>query len=389
MENVLLSRLAPVLCLRLFWIRPAVCCITAGKSESPAREKVTDGVEMRFFLDPAQQMFRLDNRSIQYPHNAGERVSSRENTLIAGAGPLAVLIIWAIASRPGVHRVHVAVLGLFFSIYFTTFITDIIKKAVGRPRPDLLSRCQPEPGTPEHVLVTLAVCTQPDLGFLLDGFKSFPSAHSSWAFSGLGYLSFFLAGQMQVLRPPTDLMSILISLAPLVCAATIAMSRVADYRHDIYDVSFGSLLGLTVAYMTYRRDYRPLSHELCDIPYNRRAKRALAWVPEDESEQPLKPDDYEDTELEDAFRVDHGDYSLDDDIELGDYPAQGSKDATLTSKLSSSQPSRKTTSKQPSRGLDPKKQWTQPEHPMVARLRRIVIRDWRGISLPKVILITL
>lgn len=85
---------------------------------------------------------------------------------------------------------------------------QIVKNSVGRPRPDLLARCKPvgqsndmlesllsilielqEKGTPEHGLVNWVVCTETDHHVLHDGWRSFPSGHSSLAFSGLGYLA--------------------------------------------------------------------------------------------------------------------------------------------------------------------------------------------------------
>jgi len=102
---------------------------------------------------------------------------------------------------------------------------------------------------------------------LHDGWRSFPSGHSSFAFSGLGYLALFLAGQCHVFRPRTDLARVLLALAPLLGAALIAISRCEDYRHDVYDVTTGSLLGILVAYNTYRRYYPPLRNAKCATPY--------------------------------------------------------------------------------------------------------------------------
>ena len=65
----------------------------------------------------------------------------------------------------------------------------------------------------------------------------------------------FLAGQMHVFRPRMDLARVLLALAPLIGAAMIAISRLEDYRHDGYDVTTGSILGMLVAYFSYRRYY--------------------------------------------------------------------------------------------------------------------------------------
>lgn len=149
----------------------------------------------------------------------------------------------------------------------TLFLTDVVKNAVGRPRPDLIARCKPAVGTPGNELVDWHVCTEERHHVLHDGWRSFPSGHSSFAFSGLGYLALFLAGQMHVFRPRVDLARVLISLAPLVGAALIAVSRLEDYRHDVGDVTCGSLLGLFISYFTYRRYYPSLRKPRCEIPY--------------------------------------------------------------------------------------------------------------------------
>lgn len=174
------------------------------------------------------------------------------------------------------------------SIFLTLFITDSIKNAVGRPRPDLIARCKPAPGTLSNVLVTVDVCTETNHHTLHDGWRSFPSGHSSFAFSGLGFLALFFAGQMHVFRPRTDLSKALLAIGPLLGAALIAISRCEDYRyvcypvlimcnwlilpsHDVYDVTCGSILGMGIAYFSYRRYYPRLRSPKCDEPFQSRA----------------------------------------------------------------------------------------------------------------------
>lgn len=79
---------------------------------------------------------------------------------------------------------------------------------------------------------------------------------------------------MHVLRPRTDLARVLLALAPLVGAALIAISRCEDYRHDVYDVTIGSLLGILIAYFSYRRYYPPLRSPRCDIPFPSRGAKS-------------------------------------------------------------------------------------------------------------------
>jgi diacylglycerol diphosphate phosphatase/phosphatidate phosphatase len=49
----------------------------------------------------------------------------------------------------------------------------------------------------------------------------------------------------------------------------IAISRCEDYRHDVWDVTCGSILGITVAYLSYRRYYPPLRSVRCHVPYDK------------------------------------------------------------------------------------------------------------------------
>lgn len=201
----------------------------------------------------------------------------------------------------------------------TSFLTDTIKNAVGRPRPDLVARCKPAPGTPENTLLGVEVCTETRSHVLHDGWRSFPSGHSSFSFAGLGYLSLFLAGQVRLfvvgggIRGPRggaagatiangrggnenddddnddkegravyargDLARALFCLAPLLGAAMIAISRCQDYRHDVYDVCTGALLGYVVAYWSYRRYWPHLSYSRCQEPYPGPGKGTAAGGP--------------------------------------------------------------------------------------------------------------
>lgn len=115
------------------------------------------------------------------------------NIIYSGLVPLILILISTLLIHPSstrnrYHKSHVTILGLLISLILTSFITDVIKNAVGRPRPDLLATCKPAKGTAVHQLVTIDVCTEKDHHVLHDGWRSFPSGHSSFAFSGLGYL---------------------------------------------------------------------------------------------------------------------------------------------------------------------------------------------------------
>lgn len=79
---------------------------------------------------------------------------------------------------------------------------------------------------------------------------------------------------MHVFRPRTDLTRVLLALTPLIGAALIAISRTEDYRHHVYDVTVGSVLGMLIAYFSYKRYYPGLSSSCCSDPYPSRAETA-------------------------------------------------------------------------------------------------------------------
>ncbi len=276
-----------------FLLLEAAYTVVRERSWTSSESLLTIPQINRFVL-PFHRMFSLDDRSIQYPHAAVQRVPSFMNFVYAGIVPLGVIVLWAIFLRPGIHKSHVSILGLLISHALASFLTDVMKNAIGRPRPDLIDRCKPESGTPDYTLITFQVCTETDRHTLHDGWRSFPSGHSSFAFAGLGYLSLFFAGQMHVLRPHTDLARVLIALAPFLGAAMIAMSRMADYRHDVYDVACGSLLGLGLAYFSYRRFYPPLRSRRCDQPYPvSGAELPTSRMRKDEESQARSAEDFE------------------------------------------------------------------------------------------------
>ncbi|KAL5343583.1 phosphatidic acid phosphatase type 2/haloperoxidase [Aspergillus crustosus] len=242
---------------------------------------------IQIFVTPFHRMFALDNQSIQYPFAVIERVPVLWSILYAGLIPLGILIAWAAIVRPNPHKVQVTILGFLTALMLTSLLTDIIKNAVGRPRPDLISRCMPRKGTPGGTLVSWTVCTQTNEHILQEGWRSFPSGHSSFSFGGLGYLSLFLSGQMHVFRPRSDIFRCLLVLIPIVCALLVAISRLDDYRHDVYDVTAGTILGSAVAQFCYRRYYPPLRSFRCDTPYGKEdfGPEGFSKIPDDEEQQ--------------------------------------------------------------------------------------------------------
>ncbi|GAD97594.1 cytomegalovirus gH-receptor family protein, putative [Paecilomyces variotii No. 5] len=190
-------------------------------------------VLIQITVKPFHQMFTLDNVSIQHPFAVVERVPVLWSIIYAGIIPLLIIFAWASTFRPDAHKFHITVLGLLVTLTLSSFITDVIKNAVGRPRPDLISRCKPEKGTAEHLLVTFKVCTQTNLHILDEGWRSFPSGHSSFSFGGLGYLSLYVVNYPQAdfdANDPGD-------FAELQRAAQLSSAAYSGCQNQAFDVT--------------------------------------------------------------------------------------------------------------------------------------------------------
>ncbi|KAI8527710.1 hypothetical protein RHMOL_Rhmol12G0096200 [Rhododendron molle] len=109
--------------------------------------------------------------------------------------PFAIIIAYYFVRRD-VYDLHHAILGLLFSVLLTGVLTDAIKDAVGRPRPDFFWRCFPN-GKGVFDPVTRNVMCTGLKSVIKEGHKSFPSGHTSWSFAGLGFLSLYLSGKIR------------------------------------------------------------------------------------------------------------------------------------------------------------------------------------------------
>ncbi|KAH8152665.1 uncharacterized protein LAJ45_03506 [Morchella importuna] len=237
--------------------------------------------------EPHHQRFSLNNESLQYPYADPERISAAEAGVIACLFPLICVIFWTMIidglyshHKPAQTRrrllggggkwtmadrlweMNCAILGLGLSAAGSIVITGALKNTTGKPRPDLIARCMPKPGSQNQKpwgLVTSDICTQPDNHILKDGFKSWPSGHASISFAGLGFLSFFLAGKLHVLDTRGEAWKTILVVIPLLAASLVAVSRIMDARHHPFDVITGGLMGFLVAWASYRQYYPALT----------------------------------------------------------------------------------------------------------------------------------
>jgi len=231
---------------------------------------------------------------------------------------------------------HAGWLGLGLALASAFLITDGMKNLFGKPRPDLLSRCNPDlsnianyavggfADTQEgFLLVTAAICQNKDKSMMDDGFRSFPSGHSSFSAAGLIYLSLFLASKLAITFPflapalwsadsahfsafpsraqksqrqrvvnsssdkagpsselnidfqSSDHQNVLVAarnqaaappvyllvivVVPFFASIYISSTRFSDFRHHGFDILFGYFIGAVSAVFSYRYYHLPLS----------------------------------------------------------------------------------------------------------------------------------
>lgn len=146
---------------------------------------------------------------ISFPYVEHEKISTGVLVVVSVVAPAIITALVALIFTPGptapggLSRARIwryklwewntAWMGLALGLATTFFFTEGLKNLIGKPRPDLLSRCNLDPATVQqyalggeggqlplwNLLISSTACRQPDTSKLNDGFASFPSGHSS------------------------------------------------------------------------------------------------------------------------------------------------------------------------------------------------------------------
>ncbi|KAL7152955.1 hypothetical protein ABFS83_04G133200 [Erythranthe nasuta] len=110
---------------------------------------------------------------LKYPFKMQDTVPMWAVPIYAVILPCIIFIIYYLYRRD-VYDLHHAILGLAYSVLVTAVITDSIKDAVGRPRPNFYYRCFPDGVAVFDPRNGDVLCTG-DAKIIKEGYKSFPS----------------------------------------------------------------------------------------------------------------------------------------------------------------------------------------------------------------------
>ncbi|KAH7322292.1 phosphatidic acid phosphatase type 2/haloperoxidase [Rhizoctonia solani] len=242
-------------------------------------------------VDGFRREFDLTDPSISHKYKPDELVPGYALQLISFVAPL--LIMWSInlAMVRSWWDAHSAALGISLGLAITSVTTHLVKVTVGRPRPDLLHRCQPVSGAINHQpneffgLATWTVCTQTDKIIMRDGWRSFWSGHASGSFAGLSFLSYYMAGKLHMFDEQGYTAKVWVALAPFLIAILVAISRTVDNRHHWQDVAVGAIIGINLGYFAYRQYYPSLADKLSHEAYKARLSPFERDMPREEPQR--------------------------------------------------------------------------------------------------------
>ncbi|XP_067948443.1 phospholipid phosphatase 5-like [Watersipora subatra] len=181
-------------------------------------------------------------------------------TEVLAVGPFILVIVYLLTRDRSDLRE--AFMSYSLACLINGAVVNVIKLAAGRPRPDFYYRCFIHE---EQVEWSDDVQCSGLAADIIEGRKSFPSGHSSWSFTVLVWVFFYISGKLETFSLNGDRQGwkLVTSIIPIILATCVAISRTVDNHHHWQDVLVGSLLGMVIAYTVYRRYYPSLSHRHC------------------------------------------------------------------------------------------------------------------------------
>ncbi|XP_047331753.1 putative lipid phosphate phosphatase 3, chloroplastic [Impatiens glandulifera] len=209
------------------------------------------------FIQPYHSFISQDmitNHNLKYPHISHNTIPIWSVPIYTILLPIVVFLVY-FPRKKDIYDLYHSILGLLFAVLITGVITEVIKLSTGLPRPDFFWRCFPN-GVDNYDSLGNVIC-HGNPSVIKEGYRTFPSGHTSWSFAGLGFLTLYIAGKLKVFDGRGHVSKLCIPIIPLILASLVGISMIDEYRHHWKDVFVGGLLGLIVATLCYLQFFPP------------------------------------------------------------------------------------------------------------------------------------
>ena len=196
------------------------------------------------------------NPDVNYPYQKSETFPTY-SLYICMAVILVALVVWPFLRRarskafnPWIECFN-AVLSFCESVAFQNLSVKVFKIFAGRYRPHYMQR-RLISGSAER-----------------SSRRSFPSGHSSFAFSMFFWATLYLAGKLHLFSGTSGTaLAFVVSVLPSFFGSIVAVSRTRDYYHHFEDILAGMLLGALTAIIAYFNMFPALTSELSHLSKN-------------------------------------------------------------------------------------------------------------------------
>ncbi|KAG7390557.1 hypothetical protein PHYPSEUDO_007497 [Phytophthora pseudosyringae] len=200
------------------------------------------------------------------------------------------------------HDFRDFLLSLGQAITLSTFLVNFMKNMTGRFRPCFYAMCSWNYDVVWDGVTDL--CSDSDGDG--EGRRSFPSGHSSFAWSVMGVLTLYLLGRARLtgteqsrsfLQEGMQAFKLFFCFLPCLGAAWIAITRSTDNRHHYSDIVAGSVIGTAAACLSYNHNYGSIyDWEVAGLPWKSILERRKAKLEDAESSPRITPGSRDPTE---------------------------------------------------------------------------------------------
>ncbi|GMG03468.1 unnamed protein product [Aspergillus oryzae] len=264
-------------------------------------------------VTPNHRPFTLTDPSISFPYTVHETVSTAVLVVVALIAPAVIIVLVTLVIIPGswgrgatwrvkVWEWNAGWLGLALAVAGAFMATEGLKDLYGRPRPDMLARCDPDlsnigdyvvgglggkvEGAPTvvswEIYTVYWCCVLFDFGLGYAGIDLILIDIYLVAFAGLTYLSLWLCAKFSIgfpylahspfgqdlraqkretirdLGAAPPVLLVILAFVPMAVAFFISASRWFDFRHHAFDIIFGSVMGMVFAWGAFRLYHLPV-----------------------------------------------------------------------------------------------------------------------------------